>query len=141
MDKYRQRALENIARELRFSDLQLDLVGRCLTLTKDSNLVSYVQVEYTRTSERIGGPILEVKGPREIDISIALQPSLKKEDHDKIMNMIRTALEKIGVNTRGQNSLVSYSERSYGIEREDIGIDIHFGFSYPKKVDVVSVVS
>lgn len=125
MDEYKRKASADITRAIWFTDNQLDLVGRCLSLNEDSKLVRAVQVDYSQMSLH-GQPILELGKPQQVHVYVKLQPSMKSDDHDEIMERIRRALQKKDVDTKG---LFSYCQKSYGIEREDIGVDIGFGFS------------
>jgi len=125
----KRKAKDDIIRVLGFTDDQLNLVGRCLSLEEDSKLVQYVKVEYTQTHLH-GVPIIELGESRQICVDVALQPSQKRNSHENIMGRIGRALQRRGVDAK---DLFSYGQKSYGLEREDINVDISLGFKHPAK--------
>ncbi len=118
MSTYQQLAGRRILHDLQFSDNQLDLIGKMLSL--DSKVVTNVVIDYTTLYFR--GPILEVNKQRELNIEATLHPSLDTLDHDSLMYRIKNALEDEKIPTR---DLFSYCSKSYGLEAE--GVSIHFG--------------
>ncbi|MBI4152735.1 hypothetical protein HY495_03425 [Candidatus Woesearchaeota archaeon] len=121
----REEAQERIAHDLGFTDEQLLYMGKILSLPTKTTVISKVDVSYTDTSDS-GGPILELyKRQRSLSLNVILHEGSSEEDHDTLQKKIGTALEGVGINRR---SLFSYCARSYGIEREDLSIDVHFGF-------------
>ena len=120
----REEAQGRIAKDLGFTDEQLLFMGKILSLPTKTTAISKVDVAYTNVSDA-GGPVLELYRPRSLSLSVILNERFSKEDHDTLRGRIENALGRVGIN--GQ-SLFSYCARSYGIDREDLSIDVHFGF-------------
>ena len=123
MEEYIGRAAREILTDLNFSQEQLDLVGRILSLDKDTDLVRYAHIDKC-TNLYLNGrdPIFEAGKPRHVEMRVVLQPHLRDEDHDALQTRIKTALENAGVDPSG---LFAYCTRSYGLELHDV--EIHFG--------------
>lgn len=123
MDEYSERAAQEILTGFNFGEEQLDLVGRILSLDKDTSLVRYAHVDRC-TNLFLNGrdQVLESGKRRHIEMHVVLQPRLYTEDHNVLQERIKRALEKAGVDS---SELFAYCTRSYGLELHDV--EIHFG--------------
>ncbi|MBS3169562.1 hypothetical protein J4210_03680 [Candidatus Woesearchaeota archaeon] len=120
----REEAQERIAKDLGFTAEQLLFMGKIISLPTKTTAISKVEVVYTNVNDEVG-PVLELYQPRSLSLSVVLYGGLSEENHDTLQEKIGTALERVGIK---RQSLFSYCTRSYGIDREDLSIDVHFGF-------------
>ena len=102
MAEYIGRAAREILTDLNFSQEQLDLVGRILSLDSDTNLVRYAHIDKC-TNLYLNGqdPIFEAGKPRHIEMRVVLQPQHHMEDPDVLQTRIKKALENAGVDPSG----------------------------------------
>jgi len=122
MNQYKQKAAEVIVRDLRFTEDQLDIVGRLLFMEDEKELVKYVKIECGGgVSIHPGGPEL----PRNVNVYVILQENLETEGSNEVKKKIKDAARKLGIDSR---EIVSYHEFSYGIEMSNV--DVHFEFDY-----------
>lgn len=118
MDEYAKVAGEAILGRLLFSEAQLGLVGKVLSLKEEQGLVS--STEIVEIGNFYFGETPEVR------MEVSLQGEMRDEGHDILMDKIRGALKKREVN---YSKLFSYCEKSYGLYLDKEGVGIHFGFS------------
>ena len=122
---YETIARKRIISDLRFTDSQLDFMGRFFTLQSKTDLISRITAEYSNVHSG-NRPILILNEPRSyLYLMAELQPALRENNHSSLQHRIQLNLLTVGINPL---SLFSYCQKSYGIEREDLGISAHFGF-------------
>ena len=124
MNQYRELFSQDLLRHIGYKDSQIDLIGRLLLLRENSDLVKSVDVEYGENTG-FGLEIGPIHNPT-IEVEVGLQRKLKNEDHEILMGRIIQALAKVGVN---EQELGEYCEHSYALEREEEGVDVHFGLA------------
>ncbi|MBI4141623.1 hypothetical protein HY484_01720 [Candidatus Woesearchaeota archaeon] len=126
---------------LRFSDEQLDMIGRILSLDEDKELIRFTYIDRYEDFYFSKGPVIDISKNRKVTIFALLQQvhnrevlRLTVEEHETLVHRIRTALEKRRIGTLQLNDLSALSSKtnffcyhagSYGLEME--GIDVLIG--------------
>ena len=124
---YHEKAEQRIVQDLYFSSEQLDLVGRIISLKEKTALVHHIDFDYSDASLSEGYFLSVEKSlekSRKINMDIILQKVYETLSHQNLEKKLKQALKTVGVGTQ---DLFSYCSHSYGILRENEGIEIHFG--------------
>ena len=121
------RAAEGLAKQLGFTEDQLDLVGRCLGITEGNDVVrSLKENDYTNSTYH-GRPLFD-KRPGELNpvsLSFLLNDSLRGVNQEEVKGKIKKILEGARI---PYESLFTYCKDSYGLELDNLGLSLHFGF-------------
>lgn len=124
MDKYYQRAVEQIILDLNFTLEQLDLIGKILSLEDNDDLVRFVELSrYGDLLDDKGGEFMYIKSPRKVHARVILQNHLYNQPHEMVEEKVRKALNGRSIDT---TNFFSYCSHSYGIENL-MGIDVLIG--------------
>lgn len=108
----------HIREKLNFTDSQLTLLGQLLSVDADEDLVRFTRVNHY-TNRFLGSePVYDPKTPREISMSIFLQPKWKEETHERLRARIACTLNEVHFPAHAE--LISYDHRSYGVEYDNI---------------------
>ena len=119
MVKYKLNAAYEIASELKFSDEQLDFLGRLLSLEKD-DLVRFVEINNFADCFDNDGPLINLrKNNRSFRTRVVLHDRFYDLSFENSNNEVRRLLDSVEINHEG---LFSYSIYSYGLEKYNVNV-------------------
>jgi hypothetical protein len=117
--------MEHILSDLGFSEEQIDVVGKVLSLEGDKELVRFVEMSrYEDLLDSVHGEIMLLeKKSRTLHMTAVLQNSWYDKPNEVVFERVKTALIQRDIDI---SDLYSFSRYSYAIDALH-GIDIHIG--------------
>ncbi len=116
-----------ILRALGYTPQQLDFVGRIYALEQHKEVIKKIEISQLTTTSGLLGELWVIGEPRKIGLRVQLQSLLGFKDdsglHAELMKRVSGALKEEGIDP---TSLFAYCNRSYGIENDNLRVDVGF---------------